>query len=715
MASDAMATAAAQMIGGATVRFALAGALLAAGGCGGGGGGEEKPSLTATVLFPPAASMTPADTLTVRGTASGKAAITGVTVDGIPAVSSDGFATWSCAVPLLPGGNSFDVGVTDALGRSVARAVRFTVERDVPLLALTGGAAASETRLILFDRLVGVVEHDLTTGISTIVAAASAAGTPPDDELIVATGASDSADVLCVQSQADGILRCLDLATGTWTTVSDPDNAVGSGPTVGVSRDGALSADGATWYQIGHLEDSLLAVDLATGTRTIITDATTVGAGPSLNIPSLLAMDEAGGQALVWDTGLESLFSVALSNGDRTILSSAGVGSGPLPVGPAALQFDAVDGRALLLDDDGTGAFDLLAIDLVTGDRELLDTLAPGVNDGDADITEMGTFPVSGDLLLVDTVASNVWRHDPATDATTLLLSTRVGNGPAMTGVASLARDPTSGRIWVIDGGATPDRVVRVDGGDGDRSVVAGVGSGVALSGTPTAIRWHASSAALLLTAGSPATLVRASPTTFSQTLAWDGEDGVGTDIDVVGFGVRADGTVLGGSQSTGDLASADPDAGTGARITVTAANGFDIGDLRGFVVDEALGVSATAYAIEPAAAAVASIDLASGVATVLASAGAGSGPLPGIGGLAAADDRATLYVSGVGATGGLLAIDVGSGVRTVISPATSTSGPIAGECPDFVIDGERLWGLAAGRAVILFDLATGERVLVSN
>ncbi|MBM4015636.1 MAG: hypothetical protein FJ293_11825 [Planctomycetes bacterium] len=76
------------------MRLAWASALLAALACGGGGGGgEKKPPLTATVLFPATESMTPADTLTVRGTASGVAAITGVTVDGIPATSADGFAT----------------------------------------------------------------------------------------------------------------------------------------------------------------------------------------------------------------------------------------------------------------------------------------------------------------------------------------------------------------------------------------------------------------------------------------------------------------------------------------------------------------------------------------------------------------------------------------------------------------------------------------------
>ena len=74
------------------MRLAWASALLAALACGG-GGGEKKPPLTATVLFPATESMTPADTLTVRGTASGVAAITGVTVDGIPATSADGFAT----------------------------------------------------------------------------------------------------------------------------------------------------------------------------------------------------------------------------------------------------------------------------------------------------------------------------------------------------------------------------------------------------------------------------------------------------------------------------------------------------------------------------------------------------------------------------------------------------------------------------------------------
>lgn len=66
--------------------------------------------------------------------------------------------------------------------------------------------------------------------------------------------------------------------------------------------------------------DALLAVDLASGDRTILSDSST-GTGTDFLVPFSVAVDAANNRALVIDRGFDALFVVELGSGERAIAS----------------------------------------------------------------------------------------------------------------------------------------------------------------------------------------------------------------------------------------------------------------------------------------------------------------------------------------------------------------------------------------------------------
>ena len=83
---------------------------------------QDTTAPQARITFPGAAALTTATQLTVCGTAQDQRSITGVTVNGVPAISTDGFATWVAQVTLPLGMNEVVVGTIDEVGNTEARA-----------------------------------------------------------------------------------------------------------------------------------------------------------------------------------------------------------------------------------------------------------------------------------------------------------------------------------------------------------------------------------------------------------------------------------------------------------------------------------------------------------------------------------------------------------------------------------------------------------------
>lgn len=227
--------------------------------------------------------------------------------------------------------------------------------------------------------------------------------------------------------------------------------------------------------------DVLLAVDLATGERTVLS-SDDVGSGPRLDNPIALAVDADGGRILVLDEGLPALLAVDPATGDRTVIADATTGAGPALVTPVAMDVDLAGGRALILDNDltttpGTPLVTLYSVDLTTGERTVIADAATG--DGALLIAPVAVaIDVANDRALVldvDETVPSITLYAVALDtgAATVVSDATSEGSPIDSPSAMLldtSVDPAT-RVIVLDEGA--DAVLAVDLATGARSIVS--------------------------------------------------------------------------------------------------------------------------------------------------------------------------------------------------------------------------------------------------
>ncbi len=173
-------------------------------------------------------------------------------------------------------------------------------------------------------------------------------------------------------------LVAMDLDTGNRTVVSD-NAGIGAGPAFGALSDVAVDPTGNRAIVLTS-SLGLFEVDLLTGDRSIVSDSVT-GAGPLWAFPDSVDIDTTANLAYVADDGDTVIYRVNLTTGDRTVLSdNAGTGSGPSITFPNDLALDLPGNRALILN---RGSRDeVMAVDLTTGDRSIVS--GEGVGNGQA-------------------------------------------------------------------------------------------------------------------------------------------------------------------------------------------------------------------------------------------------------------------------------------------------------------------------------------------
>jgi sugar lactone lactonase YvrE len=221
------------------------------------------------------------------------------------------------------------------------------------------------------------------------------------------------------------------------------------------------------------------------------------------------------GDILSANTATRELFRVD-SSGDRGVLSSEGVGSGPSLRQPFDVTLEA-DGQILMTDRRNRA---LVRVDPQTGDRMIfsgcttLDCSAPiGLGPDFSDLTLL-TLESSGDALIT-AIQRSVFRVEAASGDRTILsgcsdtaCSSVIGGGPEFISPTGIAVE-SSGDILVIDW--TLGSVLRIDPTSGDRTVVSGcidepcsskVGSGVAFE-SPYGVVVEADGGILVTEAGS--------------------------------------------------------------------------------------------------------------------------------------------------------------------------------------------------------------------
>lgn len=345
----------------------------------------DTTSPTANISFPPQQSITQAAEVTVRGSASDNVGVTNVTVNGVNATSDDNFATWSATIPLTQGANAITVSASDAAGNSAAASQPVQIHYQSRLLYRPSPAVfdSANNRLIVRDDGVQIranLKNGLNGPALVMIDLASGNQTTLSDN---ATPNADNSFTVPIAHVLDSVnnrvivvdrgipaLLAVDLNTGARTVISDP--SITSDDPVFKIRD--IQLDSANNRLLGITATSLLSVDLSTGVSTLISHETLPNATNPISYPSKMALDIANNRVLTdsrvegTDTGV---LAIDLSSGARTVISSATQpnATNMLLSGSADMNLDAANNRVLLAD---LATRSIYAVNLDTGERTIL-------------------------------------------------------------------------------------------------------------------------------------------------------------------------------------------------------------------------------------------------------------------------------------------------------------------------------------------------------
>ncbi|MHC4933358.1 MAG: YncE family protein, partial [Planctomycetota bacterium] len=193
-----------------------------------------------------------------------------------------------------------------------------------------------------------LVAIDLSTGDRTVLSSdLVGSGAPFVDPRVAALDESRGEGLFWDEGRA-AIVR-VDLGDGDRFVLANATN--GAGPILTSVRAMLVDAAGdrILLADVTPTGAAILSVDLATGDRTLVSDAVT-GTGPALDAPTCMALHSAGNRVLVGDGGLSAVVSVNLGNGSRTTLSGTSNGAGPLFQSLDGLAMQGAQGPLLLLD-----------------------------------------------------------------------------------------------------------------------------------------------------------------------------------------------------------------------------------------------------------------------------------------------------------------------------------------------------------------------------
>ena len=322
--------------------------------------------------------------------------------------------------------------------------------------------------------------------------AAATAGAAPAAARATAPGAARVATISCPIDQADevfmpyvdagngrnaGVMRIA--ADGTRSVLSD-NHAVSGQPKFGEPARVTVEPDGSVVVlDLSPFDPTLIRVDPATGTRTLVTSNASPAGHPNFGYPQAVAAEPDGNLLVVdWETfsgNNGGVIRVDPATGTRTVMSKDGDPWGhPNFDGPVAVAV-AHDGTVYALDGDRThlGANPvLMRIDPATGARTLVSSNTSPA--GGPVFEDVGSIAVDawGDVLVLDRSRSGAYgrilRVDAATGERRIVSGPVDGTGPKLLSPRDIVVDPC-GNVLVADSSA--HAIYRVDESTGNRTL----------------------------------------------------------------------------------------------------------------------------------------------------------------------------------------------------------------------------------------------------
>jgi|GEM_PF-1308315 len=436
-----------------------------------------------------------------------------------------------------------------------------------------------------------------------------------------------------------------------------------------------------------------------------------------LKQPSSVAIDSKRNRALVIDTLLSAVVAIDLTSGDKTILSDDNTPSVSNPFFlPCGIAIDEPRNRALV---SNPGVFPIIAVDLTTGARTPLnDNLNPTQEITLTTPCGIAVETTKNRALVIDSFEKRLVAIDLTSGARTIF------SGPDTPSDANVFRYPTDivldvaqNRAFVIDNGA----VITVDLANGARTILSDntVSSGVAFK-VPKSITLDASRNRLLVIDGKA--LLAVNLTNGNRTILADSSTPSGA-IDFnnplgIAFDTAHDQALV-LDQNLGALISVNPTSGSRAILasshTPTRNNFFQ--SPTGITIDRARNrLLISDYGLK----AVVAVDITSGSRTILSSVNLPSNlnnfDIPFGIALDALNNRALVVDVGLRS---VLGVDLETGARTLISSPVVPSNVNEFEDPrNIVLDTVNNRALVSDvklRSIIAVDLMSGERTIISN
>ncbi len=729
---------------------------------------EVRPALVLNIYFPAPGSLAHVDATTMSVSGGVRPAVGGSTLSAL--VVSDGTGSWPVTLPVPPaedwqveipfsGPTTLTVTATDSEGLSVSR-VLWVDQEVAPQITFSAPLGlvldADNNRILVADNgLKAVVALDISGDCSYD----STAEDPPESGCLISiisddeTGSGDIFDTLSggialdatrgrvlVVAEVPAAVLAVDLASGDRSTLaacSDFDEP--NGIMIDAGRNRAVVSNSIP----GGTDDQLIAIDLDSGACTELSGPA-VGGGPSLGVPNKIAAGP-GDTVLVPDSSNpDTLFSVNLESGTRTVVSGGadGMGSGDVFQTPRAVVLDALTDPAnprALVRDDSTRACGIIAVDLQSGDRSYFsvrgtNTRCPAmVGDGPV-ISGSGSLIIDtlstpprllvadedlGAIVVIDLATGNRQQLHPETPGPPPIL---IGSGPRLSDPLGLALDPMNNLLYVADNGL--DAVLELNLGDRSRMILSSavmesmVGEGPAF-GIPRGLVLDAENNRILVIDSETDTLYAVDLVSGERTALSNNE----IDSTPPTFGSPRGSmaledamTVLVADTARDSLFRVD--LVSGERTALATASNAELEGIQNVVLDRAGSralVSVSSAATASVLDGIIAVSLADGMLTPVSTPRTGSGTIMtnprGIA-LDTANSRLLVLDADLGI---LFAVDLASGDREILSEGAYLV--LAGSNA-LVLDAARnlVYAVQEGLPeVIMIDLASGVQVVIGN
>jgi len=428
-----------------------------------------------SLVFPPPRSVSDQPAIVVRGKAMDPDGVAAVRVNGVLATTTNSFTDWRATVPLAAGANPLVIETEDRGGRVAANPPSATVlRRPLQYLHRPRELAVDlpHDRLLVVTESGDIVGIDRVTGRRARVSGNGTGGGPLFDQPQAIAVDAPRGRALVLDGRR---VLAVDLASGDRSIVSD--GTTGSGPVLQGPVGMAIDAATSTLLVMDTAGASLVAVDLATGARQIASGATR-GGGPALTAATAVAIDPVGRRAFVTGAGVVvggrfvvSLLAIDLATGQRSVVSDPLAGDGPQISGLFAIRTIAYDGardRVLVAANDA-----VLEVDVAGGARSAVANLRLALT------TDVAIDPVHRVAYATDLALSAVATLDLASGATDFLVDPDFGLGFPVVAPAGLALDADS-KLWLVNTVSFEGAVLALDRNSQRRTLLTPRSAGLA-------------------------------------------------------------------------------------------------------------------------------------------------------------------------------------------------------------------------------------------